>query len=157
VKFWGEVLPQAQKITPNTLIKMQACPKKAFEPLGEGFARKGKRIYFRVQKCGKATWLSTGTDKLPLARRWKEKWVREQWLRESGLLPKQLSVPAANDITVNELLNIYAEAGHPIIQRRSSRPKFVLVGGLAGAFSYGLARVISLAELKEAAAFGTAG
>ena len=123
VRFWGEVLPEAQKITPNTLIKMQAYPKKAFEPLGEGFARKGKRIYFRVQKCGKATWLSTGTDKLPLARRWKEKWVREQWLRESGLLPKQLSVPAANGITVNELLNIYAKAGHPIIQRRSSRPK----------------------------------
>ncbi len=123
VTFWDDVFPDAQKTTPNAFVEMKVRPKKAFEPLGEGFARKGKRIYFRVQTNGKATWLSTGTDKLPLARKWKEKWEREQWLRENGVLPKQPSVPAANGTTVNALLDIYTEAGHPIIRKRSLRPK----------------------------------
>ncbi|MCU0785553.1 MAG: tyrosine-type recombinase/integrase [Verrucomicrobia bacterium] len=121
--FWDDVFPDAQKTTPNAFVEMKVRPKKTFEPLGEGFARKGNRIYYRVQKNGKATWFSTGTDKLPLARKWKEKWECEQWLRANGVLPKEAPVATGAGITVNALLDIYVEAGHPIIRKRSLRPK----------------------------------
>jgi hypothetical protein len=38
--------------------------RQAFEPLGEGFARKGQKIYARLRLNGKLTWRSTGTNKL---------------------------------------------------------------------------------------------
>ena len=122
-RFLDGAFQEAEQIAPNALLEMTSRRKKVFAPLGEGFARKGNRIYYRVQTNGKATWLSTGTDKLPLARKWKEKWEREQWLRENGLLPKQPSTPSASGITVNELLDIYIAAGQPIIRKRSLRPK----------------------------------
>lgn len=122
-EFWDGAFREAEEMTPNALVEMKPRRKKVFESLGEGFARKGNRIYYRVQSNGKATWLSTGTDKLPLARKWKEKWERERWLRENGLLPKQPAVPTASGITVNELLDIYIAAGHPTIRKRSLRPK----------------------------------
>ena len=40
--------------------------KPVFEPLGEGFARKGNRIYYRDQRNGRATWISTKTNHMPL-------------------------------------------------------------------------------------------
>src|SRR5438093_8611629 len=86
-KVWEDPFPGEKETRPNAFLEMKDYRKKAFEPLGEGFARKGRRIYYRFQKNKKATWLSTGTDKLPLARKWKEKWQREQWLRENGVIP----------------------------------------------------------------------
>ena len=110
-RFLDGAFQEAEQIAPNALLEMTSCRKKVFAPLGEGFARKGNRIYCRVQTNGKATWLSTGTDKLPLARKWKEKWEREQWLRANGFLPKEPSSPTARGITVNELLDIYIRDG----------------------------------------------
>jgi len=58
-----------EKMPSNAFPRMttQAKKTKAFTSLGEGFSRKGHRIVYRDQRNGRATWLSTGTNSLPLA------------------------------------------------------------------------------------------
>jgi hypothetical protein len=56
----------------------QPAARQVFESLGEGFARKGQKIYARLRLNGKRTWRSTGTNKLAQARQWREKWDNEQ-------------------------------------------------------------------------------
>jgi hypothetical protein len=107
----------------NTLFEMEQKKTPVFEPLGEGFAKKGNRIYLRVQKKGQATWLSTKTDKLPQARKWKENWQKQQWLQESGVVPPKAAAEAVSELLVDQLLNEYVEAGHPIIRKSALKRK----------------------------------
>jgi integrase len=101
--------------------------KPVFEPLGEGFARKGNRIYYRDQRNGRATWISTKTNHMPLARKWKENWQRQQWLLGSGAAPAQPNpaqpVPATSQLTTNQLLDEYVAASHPIIRKNALKRK----------------------------------
>lgn len=101
---------------------MDQDKKRVFEPLGEGFARKGNRIYYRDQRKGKATWISTKTNHMPLARKWKENWQRQKWLKENGATPAQ-AAPATCQLIVNQLLDEYVVASHPIIRKNALKRK----------------------------------
>ena len=96
--------------------------RQAFEPLGEGFARKGQRIYVRLRLNGKLTWRSTGTNKLAQARKWREKWDNEQWNEKHGIESKGVTLQQSR-LTIEELIDDYVEAGCPIIRKRSLKPK----------------------------------
>jgi integrase len=93
-----------------------------FEPLGEGFARKGQKIYARLQRNGKLTWRSTGTNKLAQSRKWREKWDNEQWNEKHGIESKGVTLQQSR-VTIEELIGEYLEAGCPIIRKRSLKPK----------------------------------
>ena len=96
--------------------------RQAFEPLGEGFARKGNKIYVRLRLNGKLTWRSTGTNKLAQARKWREKWDNEQWNEKHGIESKGVTLQQSR-LTIEELIDEYVEAGCPIIRKRSLKPK----------------------------------
>lgn len=95
-----------------------------FEYLGEGYARKGDRIYVRVSVEGRATWKSTGTNHLPDARKWREKWNKENWLQEM-LGPGSHGLPISQKctMTVNQLAEEYRRANHPTIRGRNLKAK----------------------------------
>jgi hypothetical protein len=117
-----------------------------FEPLGEGLYLKGNRIYLRIQRKGRVTWLSSKTDDLPKARKWKKNWEGRQWMRENGLSPEETppgkteppdessgadgeaaaGEPSADQPlkrNVNFYLDEYIQAGHPIIKKRTIKRK----------------------------------
>jgi integrase len=96
--------------------------RQAFEPLGEGFARKGQKIYVRLRLNGKLTWRSTGTNKLAQARKWREKWDNEQWNEKHGIESKGVTLQQSR-VTIEDLIDEYVEAGSPIIRKRSLKPK----------------------------------
>jgi hypothetical protein len=87
--------------------------KPVFDPLGEKFVRKWKRIYYRDQRNGRATWISTKTDKMPLARKWKKNWLHQQWLLQSGVAPAQ-PAPAMSQTTTIQSLDESGAAGQLI-------------------------------------------
>ena len=47
--------------------------------------QKGGAIYARVRVNGKQNWRSTGTGNPADARKWLEKWRRQQWMQEQGI------------------------------------------------------------------------
>lgn len=94
-----------------------------FQPLGDGLARKEKRIYARVKVNRRYTWLSTKTNVPSLARRWKDHWDKRQWARTSGLLPEEDAARRTNKTTFNQLADLYEQAGRPIVRKRALRPK----------------------------------
>ena len=96
--------------------------RQAFESLGEGFARKGQKIYVRLRLNGKLTWRSTGTNKLAQARKWREKWDNEQWNDKHGIESKGVALQQSR-LTIEELIDEYVEAGCPIIRKRSLKPQ----------------------------------
>jgi len=102
--------------------EQRPAARKPFEPLGEGFARKGQTIYVRLRLNGKLTWRSTGTNKLAQARKWREKWDNEQWNEKHGIESKGVTLQQSR-VTIEELIDGYVEAGCPIIRKRSLKPK----------------------------------
>lgn len=101
------------------------------------------RIYFRDQRDGTATWLSTGTSELPKARKWREKRDHDRWMVKNGFATATIKVKtqprrdasktflpnsqATPNITlsseVNVLLDQYEQASHPIVKKRAIKPK----------------------------------
>lgn len=113
-----------QEIAPNKSSDMNTGNKKKtkFQHLGDCLARKGGRIYARVELNGKRSWRSTKTNKLSQAQRWLERWKSEAWNERHGIEAatgtlKQKRVP------VSLLISEYIAAGHPIIRKRSLKPK----------------------------------
>jgi integrase len=96
---------------------------KKFTALGDGLYRKERRIYFRTKVRGNWSWLSTGTGNLPLARKWRENRQRELWLRQEGLLPDEVHKHRGAAITIDQLLEEYVDAGHPIVKGRVLKTK----------------------------------
>jgi integrase len=92
------------------------------EPLGEGFARKGQKIYACLRLKGKLTWRNTGTNKLAQARKWREKWASKQRNETGGIASKGRALRQPR-VTVDELIDDYLQSGCPIIRRRSLEPK----------------------------------
>jgi len=118
-----------------------------FKIIIPGFATKGNgtRIFVRVMRNGKWTWLSTHTDDLELAKLWKQKYDRKAWLLKEGFVEKEAAVedqatrqkPENNQngktqntkpnnsssLTVDDILDNYVGAGHPTVRKRRLKPK----------------------------------
>ena len=114
-------------MSPNTNGNMgkrdnQSAARRVFEPLGEGFARKGGKIYARLRLNGKPTWRSAGTNKLAQARKWREKWDDDQSIERRVIEPSG-DTPRQTGVTVNELIDDYLAAGCPIIRKQLLKPK----------------------------------
>ncbi len=95
--------------------------KPGFERLGECLYRKGRTIYARGRVNGRPTWRSTGTSEPRDARQWLKKWRSEEWLEQHGLEPKGV-VLHRQRVTVDELIDVYVEAGMPTRKMRPKRP-----------------------------------
>jgi len=92
------------------------------KPLGEGFARKGQKIYACLRLKGKLTWRNTGTNTLAQARKRKEKWGSKQWNETDGIASKGRTLRQPR-VTVDELIDDYLQSDCPIIRKRSLEPK----------------------------------
>ncbi|HZF00331.1 MAG TPA: tyrosine-type recombinase/integrase [Methylomirabilota bacterium] len=81
-----------------------------FKRIGKCLYRKGGAIYARVRVNGKQTWRSTGTNIPVDARRWLEKWRREQWMQKHGIETMGITLHHPR-VTVGELMDNYVGNG----------------------------------------------
>lgn len=81
-----------------------------FKRIGKCLYRKGGAIYARVRVNGKQNWRSTRTDNPVDARKWLEKWRREQWMQEHGIETMGITLHRPR-VTVGELINNYVSDG----------------------------------------------
>ena len=149
LEIWDRQAQAKEKMRPNALFVNE--PKKqhaAFKIVEPGLATKGNgtRIFARVCVDGGWTWRSTKTDDLALARKWKEKWDRKQWLEKQGFVAQEAPAESGgkgtkpgrggkgqetqkeNDstssaLTCDQILDNYVAAGHPTIKKRKLKPK----------------------------------
>ena len=90
-----------------------------FEHIGKCLYRKGGAIYARVRVNGKQNWRSTGTDNPGDARKWLEKWRRQQWMQEQGIEVMGIALNRRR-LMVGELMDNYVSDG---IRTRTGRLK----------------------------------
>lgn len=93
----------------------------SLQRLGPSLYWKGGIIVARVRIRGKRTWRSTGTDKPAEARKWLEKFRKEQWMLETGIEPQGI-VLHRKRITVEKLIDSYVEAGCPTRKMQKKSP-----------------------------------
>jgi integrase len=151
LRAWNALTRAGIEISPNSSSMNGENKKqyKGFVPIGDGLYRKGNRIYLRVQRKiqgkGIVTWLSTKTNDVPKARKWKQKWEARHWMIENGCVPKEDSetapaLPEASteevgtdvakssgsplpDHKVNSYIDQYEQAGQPIVKKRGIKAK----------------------------------
>ena len=81
-----------------------------FQRIGDCLYRKGGAIYARVRINGKQNWRSTGTDIPADARKWLEKWRRQQWMQEQGIETTGMALNRQR-VTLGELMDNYVSDG----------------------------------------------
>jgi integrase len=149
LEIWDRHAGPKEKSPPNALfVNEPKKPHAAFETVEPGLARKGNgsRIFARVRVNGKWTWRSTKTDDLELAKKWKEKWDRKQWLEKQGFVAQEAPAesgaqetkpgrggnghetqkendPKSSALTCDQILDNYVNAGHPTVKKRKLKPK----------------------------------
>ncbi len=120
----------------------------AFKMVGPSLATKGNgtRIFAKLFLDGRWTWRTTKTDKLELARKWKENWDENRRIQKLVHVAEDSSMTAClqnqktngNDDTlgsehensskpppliVDQILDNYVAAGQPTVKKRKLKPK----------------------------------
>lgn len=155
---WAALAEGFQETVPDTFSEMNKSTKKdrKFQSIGNGLYRKGNRIYLRIQTPTKSTWKSTKTNSETQAKKFQEKWKKDQWLREAGVLEEKPKPPQKTTAgrTVNELIEEYQLAGSPRIRKgklyrkepRSVQNENYSFNPIRAYFGTKVANVITLAD-----------
>jgi integrase len=145
----------------NTEKTNQFQSKPEFKRLGECLYWKGSRIVARVRVNGKLTWRSTGTDKPADARKWLEKWRKEEWMLQSGIEPKGV-VLRRKRLPIGELIDEYLKAGCPTRKMQQKSPatitnELACLKPLRGYFGYLPATGVTLGDCDKYRDWRTSG
>ncbi|MCX6900786.1 MAG: tyrosine-type recombinase/integrase [Verrucomicrobia bacterium] len=121
----------------------------------EGLYWRGGQIYCRVRVDGKQTFRTTGTDKLPKARKVLAKWREDEVMRQHGIEPRAAAMER-NRLSVAEVLREYKEEGFPDRKNRTKKTASTLkteTGHLLRLQAFFGARAAASLTLKDCDSF----